>query len=414
MQTFIREDLLATPSGQEANRILRSCVHCGFCTATCPTYRLLGDELDSPRGRIYLIKGLLEGREATSKTRLHLDRCLTCRACETYCPSGVEYGHLLDIGRRHIESEVRRSLLDRLQRFLLRKILTTRVIFTLLLRCGQSVRPLLPRKLKRMIPSPVTTGQLKHTGNGRKVINRRRIILVQGCVQPVLAPQTNLAAARILDRLGFDVIEVSGETCCGALDYHLAEQTAAVKFIKRNIDHWWPYVDNGVEAIVSTASGCGVMIKDYGYILRDDPAYAARAARVADLTRDISEIFTAVEIDRLRTLLGGKQTRTVFQNPCTLQHGQKLKNSTEDLLKQLGFNLCAEQENYLCCGSAGTYSLLQRKLSQQLRDNKIKNLMVEHPDIILTANIGCQLHLQQATDLPVQHWIELVADSLQA
>jgi len=402
MQTFITADLLNTPEGQEANRILRSCVHCGFCTATCPTYRLLGDELDSPRGRIYLIKGMLEGKETTEKTRQHLDRCLTCRACETYCPSGVEYGHLLDIGRQQIEEKINRSLYDRSFRYLLRKILPYRNRFGFLLRYGQIMRPLLPQKLKKMIPPRLKSRYVLHSDYPRKVI------LFQGCVQPALAPQTNIATARVLNGIGIGTIEVKHETCCGALDYHMAETGSAISFIKRNIDLWWPQINSGVEAIVITASGCGVMIKDYGYILRNDPDYAEKASHISALAKDISEIFSTEDITNLKNLLKQDQLKAAFQNPCTLQHGQKLKDRTENILQDLGFRLCKVPDSYLCCGSAGVYSLLQRDISRQLQQEKIKNLLTEQPDVIVTANIGCQMHLQQATELPVKHWIELI------
>jgi glycolate oxidase iron-sulfur subunit len=406
MQTFITQELLNTPDGQEANRILRSCVHCGFCTATCPTYRLLGDELDGPRGRIYLIKSMLEGKEVTETTGQHLDRCLTCRACETYCPSGVEYGHLLDIGRRQIKEKISRSVPDRLFRFLLKMILPYRGRFGVLLQCGQLVRPLLPQQLRKMIPPPATVMDIRQDNHPRKVI------LFRGCVQPSLSPQTNVAATRVLNRIGINALEIDKECCCGALDYHMTDERSALAFIKRNIDLWWPYIDSGTEAIVSTASGCGVMIKDYGYILRHDPDYAGKAARISSMTRDICEIFTAEDIYKLGNLVEKKQTRLAFQNPCTLQHGQKLKDRTENLLQQLGLDLCEVPDSYLCCGSAGVYSLLQRNISHQLQQDKIRKLSGGKPDVIITANIGCQMHLQQATELPVKHWIELLDDVL--
>jgi glycolate oxidase iron-sulfur subunit len=406
MQTFIVDDLINTPDGKEADRILRSCVHCGFCTATCPTYRLLGDELDSPRGRIYLIKGLLEGKEATEKTQLHLDRCLTCRACETYCPSGVEYGHLLDIGRYKIKEKIRRSLLDRGHRFLLRMVLPYRRRFGFLLRCGQILYPLLPRHLQKMIPPG------SRSRNIRQDIYSRKMILFRGCVQPALAPETNHATIRVLNFLGINTVEISNESCCGALDHHMTEMKSASYFIKRNIDLWWPQVKSGVEAIVVTASGCGVMIKDYGYILRNDPDYADKAGKISSLAKDISEIFSAEDINNLKKHMKFNHSRTAFHNPCTLQHGQKLKDSTENILQQLGFSLCDVPESYLCCGSAGVYSLLQQDLSQQLQQEKVRNLVSGKPDVIITANIGCQMHLQQATELPVKHWIELVDAAL--
>jgi glycolate oxidase iron-sulfur subunit len=403
MQTFITEEILKTAEGAEANRILRSCVHCGFCTATCPTYRLLGDELDSPRGRIYLIKNMLEGGGVTRKTQLHLDRCLTCRACETYCPSGVEYARLLDTGRRQIEARIKRPALERLLRFMLRRVLPYRSRFALLLHIGQMVRPLLPLRLQCMIPPRTKPLRVQN-----RDAHPRRMILFSGCVQPALSPQTNRAAQRVLDRLGINAVEIQGEACCGAIDYHMADIDSALQFIRNNIDCWWPYINNGAEAIVTTASGCGMMIRDYAYLLRNDPMYAARAERVSALARDISEVFSAEEITRLRSMMQGVEIRTAFQNPCTLQHGQKMQNTTEGLLETLGFRLCTVPEGYSCCGSAGVYSLLNNVIAGQLRSAKVKALLSGSPEVITTANIGCRMHLQQGTDVPVRHWIEVV------
>ena len=403
MQTFIIDEILKTPAGAEANRILRSCVHCGFCTATCPTYRLLGDELDSPRGRIYLIKNMLEGGEVTRKTQLHLDRCLTCRTCETYCPSGVEYGRLLDTGRRQIEARIKRSVFERLIRFLLRQTLPYRRRFEFLLCAGRLLHPLLPSRLRRMMPAPAKATSLQTRDD-----HQRRVILFTGCVQPALSPETNRAAQRVLDRLGISAVTVQGEACCGAIDFHMAEIDSAERFIRNNIDRWWPYINSGAEAIITTASGCGMMIREYAYLLRDNPEYATRAERVSALARDISEIFSADDTTRLKNLMRGEKIRTAFQNPCSLQHGQKKKNTTEDLLELLGFKLCPVPDSYACCGSAGVYSLLHNEIAGQLRSSKISALLSGGPEVITTANIGCRMHLQQATDIPVKHWVEVV------
>ncbi|NIN35123.1 MAG: glycolate oxidase subunit GlcF [Gammaproteobacteria bacterium] len=402
MQTFITQELKDTPQGKEADRIIRSCVHCGFCTATCPTYQLLGDELDGPRGRIYLIKSLLEGNDATEKTRLHLDRCLTCRACETICPSAVEYSRLLDIGRHEIEIKAPRSLPERFKRQLLLNIMPYRSRFALLLFCGQIIRPLLPGKLKSMIPERRKTKIVKTR------LHKRRVILFRGCVQPALNANINRAAIRVLDKLGVSAIEVKNETCCGALSHHLGESAAG--FMKANIDAWWPHIIDGAEAIINTASGCGVMLKDYAYLLREDPDYADKAKTILEMTRDPVEFFTERETEKLQGIIKPADIRVAFQNPCTLQHGQKLGNRTEALLSSLGLARLHVEDSILCCGSAGTYSLFQPELSAKLRQNKINNLVNENPDVILTANIGCQLHLQQATDVPVKHWIELVEE----
>ena len=408
MQTFIKDEIRHTPDGSEADRILRSCVHCGFCTATCPTYRLLGDELDGPRGRIYLIKGLLEGKETTEKTLLHLDRCLTCRSCETTCPSGVEYGHLLDIGRHYIEEQVKRPLPERIVRRLIRAVLPYRKRFSPLLGLGRFLRPLMPGSIRRRIPAYVEPGPRPDK------VRARKVILFEGCVQPGLSPRTNSATARVLDRLGITAISVEGEGCCGALDYHMSVHETARERIKNNIDRWWPVIDDGeVEAILTTASGCGVMIKDYGFILRDDPDYAGKAARISSLCRDVAEIFTDADIEKLRQLIRPDGPALVFQEPCTLQHGQKLQGRTAEILVKLGFQLNVPAEGHLCCGSAGVYSLLQPELSGQLRRNKLDDLLAGNPERILTANIGCQMHLQQATDVPVRHWIEEVDAALE-
>jgi glycolate oxidase iron-sulfur subunit len=404
MRTDLAAFIKDTPAGREADAILRNCVHCGFCAATCPTYQLLGDELDGPRGRIYLIKQVLEGHPATEKTQLHLDRCLTCRACETTCPSGVQYGRLLDIGRHLVDQQVPRKLPSALLRRLLRAVIPHRARFAAVLRLGQRVSALLPTALARKLPrssAPVAWPQRSHA---------RRMLVLDGCAQPSLSPNTNAAAARVLDRLGIELQCSAAAGCCGALSHHLDAQDEALDQIRRNIDVWWPAIDNGIEAIVMTASGCGVMVADYGRLLAHDPAYAEKAARVSALSKDISEIIAA-ELHALKTLLAkARHEHTdkaiAFHPPCTLQHGLKMKGQVESLLVDLGFKLTPVADTHLCCGSAGTYSILQPALSQQLLANKIKALSAGKPAAIVTANIGCQSHLQSATALPVTHWIE--------
>lgn len=398
MQTALADFIKDTPEGREADAILRSCVHCGFCTATCPTYQLLGDELDGPRGRIYLIKQVLEGKTPTARTQLHLDRCLTCRSCETTCPSGVQYGNLLDIGRKLVDERVQRRFIDRVQRWVLRTVLPYRLRFTPLLTLGRILHPLLPGQLKRSLP-PVTS-----SGAWPEARHARRMLLLDGCVQPAFAPQINTATARILDRLGISLVHAPDAGCCGALSYHLTAQEEGLNFMRRNIDAWWPYVESGAEAIVMTASGCGVMVKEYGHLLRDDPRYADKAAKVAAITRDIAEVLVDAEL----SLPKNHPRRIAFQSPCTLQHGQKLAGVVEGLLHRLGFELAPVPDPHLCCGSAGTYSMLQKGLSQRLLTDKLKALESSEPELIATANIGCLVHLRSRAQVPVKHWIELL------
>ncbi len=400
METAIVAPYKETPEGQEAETILRACVHCGFCTATCPTYQLLGDELDGPRGRIYLIKQTLEGQPVSRVTQRHLDRCLTCTACETTCPSGVRYHHLLDIGREIIERQVERPLRERLQRFGLRKILPYRRRFAPLLRLGQAFRPLLPKKVRCRIPQRQTPGQRP------SVTHPRRVLLLEGCAQSVVTPVTNAALARVLDRLGITVVDASGAQCCGAVSYHLSARQDGMEFMRCNIDAWWPQVKAGVEAILVSASGCGAMVKDYGYILRNDPAYAEKAAQISALARDPGELLAASDLQILG--VNGTGRKVAFHAPCTLQHTLKLAGVVESILQRLGFELTPVADLHLCCGSAGTYSILQPDLSQQLLKNKLSNLSAGGAEIIVTANVGCQLHLQTQARVPVKHWIELL------
>ncbi|MDH5445204.1 MAG: glycolate oxidase subunit GlcF [Gammaproteobacteria bacterium] len=396
MQTQISKKFLDTPSGQTADRILRNCVHCGFCTATCPTYQLLGDELDGPRGRIYLIKQLLEGNKATSKTRQHLDRCLTCRNCETTCPSGVDYSHLLDIGRSVVHEQTRRSLYETLLRKALLWALPNPQRFSSLIKLGKLFSFILPASLKKAFPDntqlPAWPSQP----------HKRKILLLEGCVQPSLAPEINHATASLLNKLGIETIRVK-QTCCGALAHHLTEEQKALSTIKQNIDTWWPYIDEGIEAIISNASGCGVMVKDYAYLLKDDPQYSKKAETVSSLTRDISELIQQESLPNI-----SNSNNIGVHIPCTLQHGQKLSGITETVLKSAGFNILDHKDKHLCCGSAGTYSITQKKLSQRLLNNKLDNLMENEPDVIVTGNIGCLLHLRSQSPVPVMHWVELM------
>ncbi|HXZ50616.1 MAG TPA: glycolate oxidase subunit GlcF [Burkholderiales bacterium] len=409
MQTVLADFIRDTPEGREADTILRKCVHCGFCTATCPTYQLLGDELDGPRGRIYLIKQALEGAPVSARTRLHLDRCLTCRACETTCPSGVRYGRLADIGRKVVEERARRGALDRARRAALGFALPRTRLFGAALRLGQWLRPLLPAALGNAVPARAPA-----PGDWPAARHARRMLTLAGCVQTVLAPRINAAAARALDRIGISLAEAPGAACCGALRFHLNDQAGGLQDMRALIDAWWPLVESGeVEAIVMTASGCGVTVKEYGHYLAHDPAYRDKAARIAAMTRDLSEI-VAGETGPLEQLLADvpARGRIAFQAPCSLQHGQGIRGQIEGLLARAGYQALPVPDAHLCCGSAGTYSILQPQISRELRARKLAALGSGQPDAIATANIGCLAHLQAAADVPVRHWIELLDDAL--
>lgn len=407
MKTELAPEFRDTPEGQEADAILRSCVHCGFCTATCPTYQLLGDELDGPRGRIYLIKEVLEGAPVTQKTQLHLDRCLTCRSCETTCPSGVRYGQLLDIGRNIVEAKVGRTGVERLERVGLRKALLSRPLFGTALAMGRVARHILPRELAERIPAGAPAGTWPAPRHARKMI------VMEGCVQPSLKPGIDAAMARVLDRLGISPLRVAGGGCCGALSHHLSAEDEARAIVRRNIDAWWPHVQRGLEAIVVTASGCGVMVKDYGHFLARDPAYAAKAAKIAELARDPIEI-VAEEWKSIAPMIAMDQgpRRIAFHPPCTLQHGQRIRGQVEEILLAIGHSLMPVADSHLCCGSAGTYSVLQPQIAGQLKSNKLRALEASRPDVIATANIGCMTHLESGTKTPVRHWVELLDERM--
>ena len=393
MQTQLADFIRDTPEGREADAILRKCVHCGFCTATCPTYQVLGDDLDSPRGRIYLIKRALEGAAVSAKTRLHLDRCLTCRACETTCPSGVRYGRLVDIGRAVVEARTRRSPWDRLRRGVLAFGLPRTALFRAALRVGQLVG---------MAPRTRPSGAWPAARHARKVIALR------GCVQRALAPSINAAAARVLDRMGISLLEVPGAGCCGGIRFHLNDQEAGRDDMRALIDAWWPLLaGRGIEAVVMTASGCGVTVKDYAHILATDQNYRGKAERISELTRDLCEVLRPEDLPR-----GEKRGRVAFHSPCTLQHGQQLRGKVEALLARVGYELVPVRDGHLCCGSAGTYSLLQPQIANELRARKLAALEEGAPQAIASANIGCLMHLQAASATPVRHWIELLDEAL--
>ena len=406
MQTNLAPEYQGTPDGQEAEAILRKCVHCGFCTATCPTYQLLGDELDGPRGRIYLIKQVMEGAQPTRKTQEHLDRCLTCRNCESTCPSGVQYGHLIDIGRKVVEAKVPRPLTERAVRWALKEGLPS-PLFGPAMKLGQLVREVLPEKLKAKVPAREEAGLWPTRTHARKML------MLAGCVQPAMSPNINSATARVLDACGIETVVAPKAGCCGAVKFHLNDQAGGLDEMRANIDAWWPQVSSGaVEAIVMNASGCGVTVKEYGHVLRHDPDYAAKAERISALTRDVSEVLPML-LPELKARIHPEALREAglqaYHPPCTLQHGQQLKGGVEKHLGELGFEIkTACNEAHLCCGSAGTYSVLQPELSLQLRDRKLGHLTALEPQGIVSANMGCITHLQSGTGLQVQHWIELL------
>jgi glycolate oxidase iron-sulfur subunit len=446
MQTTLAPEFQGTAEGAEAEAILRKCVHCGFCTATCPTYQLLGDELDGPRGRIYLMKQVLEGAPVTRKTQAHLDRCLTCRNCESTCPSGVQYGHLVDIGRRIVERKVERPAGERAVRWLLKEGLTS-PLFAPAMKLGQAVRPLLPATLQNKVPAPA--GTRAHVWPRRE--HARKVLMLAGCVQPAMLPNINAATARVLDAAGIQAVVAAGAGCCGALRTHLNDTEGGLADMRRNIDAWWPHVEReaaagGVEAIVMNASGCGVTVKEYSHALAHDPAYAAKARRISELTRDLSELLPEL-LPALRERLGAAgapeavaagdspgtarpvapggaaasasatapapRSRLVFHPPCTLQHGQQLRGGVESHLRELGFDVrLATSESHLCCGSAGTYSVLQPELATQLRDRKLGALAPATGETVISANIGCIQHLQSGTAAPVKHWVEVLDEAL--
>ena len=416
MQTHLAPEFQGTADGLAAEAILRKCVHCGFCTATCPTYQLLGDELDGPRGRIYLIKQVLEGQPPTRKTQQHLDRCLTCRSCESTCPSGVDYGHLVDIGRKLVDERVARPLAQSAVRWALKEGMTS-PLFAPAMKLGQALRGLLPASLKNKVPAAQDAGLWPVRKHARKVL------MLAGCVQPAMQPNINSATARVLDAAGIEVVLAAKAGCCGAVKFHLNDHEGGKAEMRRNIDAWWPHIEaangagSGVEALVMNASGCGVMVKDYGHALQGDPLYADKAQRVSELTRDLSELLPDLVPQLLPALRKRLQStppqQITFHPPCTLQHGQQLRGGVENHLGDLGFKInVVSCEAHLCCGSAGTYSVLQPELSYALRDRKLANLAQMQPDTIVSANIGCITHLQSGTATPVRHWVEVLDDAL--
>jgi len=414
MYTELAPQFANTPEGIEAAQILGKCVHCGFCTATCPTYQILGDELDGPRGRIYLIKQIAEGAAPTEKTRNHLDRCLTCRNCESTCPSGVQYGNLVDIGRKWVEENTpARPLGERLTRWALKEGLTKPALFNSAMTLGRLVRPLMPSSIQRKIPEARNNVLDRSTDPYARptTAHTRKMLILEGCVQPGMLPNINSATARVLDALKIQLISAPNATCCGALRYHLNDQAGGLENAKQNIDAWWPLVESGIDAIVMTASGCGVMVKDYGHLFANDSAYADKAQKISHLTKDISEILPSLQNELIQLLGTDQKPGVVYHPPCTLQHGQQIRGKVEGLLSSIGIGVRLCGDSHLCCGSAGTYSVTQPELSEQLRKNKLNHLITaceeSGAEVIVSGNIGCITHLQQK-DKPVLHWIEIV------
>lgn len=421
MQTHLAPEYQGTPDGQAAEDILRRCVHCGFCTATCPTYQLLGDELDGPRGRIYLIKQVLEGQAPTRSTQLHLDRCLTCRNCETTCPSGVQYGQLVEIGRRVVEAKVERPATERATHWMLREGLSSPA-FKVAVKAGQAVRGVLPAVLRDKLPARADAAQQQRANRWPVRNHARRMLMLQGCVQPALMPNINSATARVLDACGIQAVIADNAGCCGAVRAHLHDHEGSLADMRRNIDAWWPLVEGlgevePVEAIVFNASACGLTVKDYGRALAHDLEYADKAARISDISRDVSELLPAL-LPALKARLAGPKASTArprlaYHPPCTLQHGQRVTGVVEQALNELGFDVrLPAQDAHLCCGAAGTYSVLQPELARQLRDRKVSALEGRNPQVIVSANIGCLQHLQSGTAFAVRHWIEVLDEAL--
>jgi glycolate oxidase iron-sulfur subunit len=408
MHTNIHQVFAKSAQIEEAKEIIGNCVHCGFCTATCPTYQELNDERDGPRGRIYLIKQFLETGTITEKSRVHLDRCLACRSCETTCPSGVKYGRLIDIGREMSEQVLPRSRLDKIKRWSLARVLPKSYLFSPLLFWGQKLRVFMPDPLKNKIPK-------KRVASPWPAASHSRVMLaLAGCAQSSAAPNTNAATARVLDALGITLVEVPKAGCCGAVNYHLSEHEKGLQAMRSNIDAWWPAIEGGAESIVMTASGCGAMVQEYGSLFKDDVHYAIKAAKVSELAIDISQIMLNEDLTQLSIKVAQSEgaEKVAFHCPCTLQHAMGQSGSVEKVLTEIGISLTKTKDKHLCCGSAGTYSLLQPQLSKKLLANKINALTIENPNRIVTANIGCQLHLDSAAKVPVDHWIELVDEKL--
>lgn len=406
MQTTLTQSTLPRHEIETAENALRKCVHCGFCNATCPTYQILGNELDGPRGRIYLIKQSLEGQAISTKTQSHLDRCLTCRACETTCPSGVPYAELLEIGRNKIATEIKRPLSDRLMRYMLKKVLPYPRRLQPLLRLSPWLTWLLPAAAKKTVKElPHLTENRPNPDSQPPQPSDRKMLLLQGCAQETIRPDINASTLRVLGKLGIQAEVISGSGCCGAVTQHLNAPEEAKQFMRRNIDSWWPAIEAGAEAIITTASACTLMTKDYGRLLADDPEYSNKAAKVSALTLDASEVIANEELSSLAI---DASHPVAVQIPCTAQHGQSLSAALLKILAAAGLNIINTSDKQMCCGAAGTYTVFQPDLSQSLRQQRLEVLQQDKPDYIVTANIGCLLHLQHKANVPVLHWVEVL------
>ena len=418
MQTSFSDAQLADPHMRESEKILRTCVHCGFCTATCPTYLLLGDELDSPRGRIYLIKDMLEnGKPATKEVVTHIDRCLSCLSCMTTCPSGVNYMHLVDHARAHIEQTYDRSLSDRLMRALLANVLPYQSRFRLALMGAWFARPLRgafaripqigPRIAAMLALAPTKFAVREAFAPALQGFSsRKRVAMLEGCAQPVLQPSINAAARRVLARAGIEVVAAPGEGCCGALVHHMGREADALGFARRNVDAWIRLMnEGGLDAILITASGCGTTIKDYGFMLREDEAYAEKAARVSAAAKDVSEYLASLE---LPTIARAQKLVVAYHSACSMQHGQQIRDEPKKLLRAAGFEVRDVPEGHICCGSAGVYNIMQPEIAGQLKARKLANIARTKPDVIATGNIGCITHLAGGSGAPILHTVELI------
>jgi len=402
MQTRIHPDLIALPKVQEAESILRNCVHCGFCTATCPTYQLLSDELDGPRGRIYLLKNLLEENAIDDRAVVHLDRCLTCRACETSCPSGVKYSRLLEIGKELIAAKSTRPASKRIRSSLLRWVVPRNYLFTPLLRTGQFLRPVLPGVLADKIPARQETLPISKKKMERP---QKNVLLLKGCVQRAATPNVNIALEHLLATQNIAVTHLPNEGCCGAVEYHMSAHDQGLQRMRDLIDKLHEQLEK-VVYIVSSASGCGVTIKEYPLYLSEEPEYARKAEQVVEKVVDVSELLGQFEFKC-------SPIQAAVHTPCTLQHGQGINGEIESILERAGITIVKSRESHLCCGSAGTYSIMQPKISRRLQLRKLEVLQEHSPQVIVTANIGCQLHLQAEASVPVMHWVELLQQQLQ-